>query len=145
MFAFVFGGVLYGAVETAWRGYTHPTMLFVGGVCFAAIYAIDRKCGKLPIYMEALIGGGLITTAELLSGCLFNLWLRMDVWDYSGQPLNLLGQICALYSLYWAILSPAAFFLCRVLGEAVGDGHSASAAGSTSSEYSSSPPSSPSL
>lgn len=133
MSAFVFGGVLYGAVETLWRGYTHPTMLIVGGICFAVIYELGCVFGRRPILTEAVTGAVVITSAELISGCICNLWLGMDVWDYSDRALNLYGQICALYSLYWAILSPAAFYLCRVICLAVGDdAHSASAAASAS-------------
>lgn len=140
IFAFAFGGVTYGAVETVWRGYTHPTMLIVGGICFAAIYEVERAVKRLPIWAEAVIGAVIITSAELLSGCICNLWLGLNVWDYSDCALNLYGQICVRYSLYWAAISPAAFYLCRVLKTAVGDdAYSASATESSSAKDSSSP------
>ena len=34
---FLFGGVSYLLVEMAYRGYTHWTMLLVGGTCFVLL------------------------------------------------------------------------------------------------------------
>jgi uncharacterized membrane protein len=34
------------------------------------------------------------------------------VWDYSGLPLNLLGQICLLYTIIWFTLCIPAYLLC---------------------------------
>ena len=50
------------------------------------------------------MGAAVITSVELIFGCICNLWLRMNVWDYSYIPLNLEGQICLLYTVLWAIL-----------------------------------------
>lgn len=124
--AFLFGGAVYGAIETLWRGHTHPTMILVGGVCFAAMYFIRLRF-RPSLIAAAAAGCAVITSAELLSGCIFNLWLGLDVWDYGGEPFNLLGQICLRYCIYWAILSVPAFAMCGVLEKAVGD-YSASAA-----------------
>lgn len=132
--AFVFGGTVYGAVETLWRGHTHPTMLLVGGVCFAVMYGINTHFRPRTL-AAALIGCTVITSAELLSGCIFNLWLGLDVWDYSGMRCNLFGQICLRYSVYWALLSMPAFRLCGILEKAV---YSASAAPASSSAENSS-------
>ncbi len=128
--AFAFGGILYGAVETLWRGYTHPTMLFAGGVSFAALYFIDGKRPSLSIWQRMLCGAFVITLTELTFGLLLNTLLGLRVWDYSGRRLHLWGQICALYSGYWALLSVPAFGLCRLLRRALGQvDHSASASG----------------
>ena len=115
--AFAFGGAVYGAVETLWRGHTHPTMLFVGGFCFFVMYRINLKMRPNAI-RAAFIGGAVITSAELLSGCVLNLWLGLNVWDYSGLRFNLAGQICLLYSFFWMLLSVPAFALCGVLEKA---------------------------
>ena len=47
---------------------------------------------------------------EFLSGCVLNLWLCLDVWDYSGLPGNVLGQICPAYGLLWFLLMPFAIW-----------------------------------
>lgn len=115
--AFALGGTAYGAVETLWRGHTHPTMIFVGGLCFFAMYRINQAL-RPNVIRAAVIGGAVITTTELLSGCILNLWLEFDVWDYSGLRFNLAGQICLLYSFLWMILSVPAFALCSVFEKA---------------------------
>lgn len=135
--AFVFGGVVYGAVETLWRGHTHPTMLFVGGVCFFAMYLMNKRSRPKP-WLAAVYGCAVITTAELLSGVVFNLWLGLDVWDYSALPFNLSGQICLRYSFFWAVLSVPAFKMCGLLEKAVTDAGNYSAASEASASENSS-------
>lgn len=72
-----------------------------GGLCFWGMAA----CRDRPLWAAALLGAGLITGVEFLSGCVLNLWLRWAVWDYSRLPGNLLGQICLPYSLMWCLLA----------------------------------------
>ena len=62
--------------------------------------------------LRGLTGSLIITSVELLFGCIFNIWLKMNVWDYSRFRLNLLGQICLLYSTLWGILSIPVSVLC---------------------------------
>ncbi len=112
----MFGGAVYGAIETIWRGYTHPTMIVLGGACMTVISAVRRKFRPHPI-ASAAIGSLIITTGELVTGCICNLWLGLDVWDYSDVRYNLLGQICLRYSLYWALLSVPAFTLAGVIDD----------------------------
>ena len=39
--------------------------------------------------------------------------MHMNVWDYSGFPLNIMGQVCLLYSVLWGLLSIVAIPLYR--------------------------------
>ena len=96
------GGLGYYCIELAWRGWSHPSMVAVGGLCFLGIGRIQPK---KPLWQRALLGAGLITGVEFLSGCVLNLWLRWAVWDYSRMPGNLLGQVCLPYSLMWCLLA----------------------------------------
>ncbi len=45
-------------------------------------------------FFKCIISGGIITAVEFAFGCIFNLWLGLNVWDYSDVPYNVLGQIC---------------------------------------------------
>lgn len=76
-------------------------MVAVGGLCFLGMGHLPDR----PLWQRALLGAGLITGVEFLSGCVLNLWLRWSVWDYSRLPGNLLGQICLPYSLMWCLLA----------------------------------------
>lgn len=52
-----------------------------------------------------------ITLIEFISGCVINIWLNLGVWDYSNQALNILWQVCLLYSGFWYLLSIVAIVL----------------------------------
>lgn len=105
MMLFSIGAVGYGLLEVLWRGYTHWSMLGAGGICFVFFAKIGEKIKSGGIILKAIIGSGFITSIELIFGVIFNIILKKNVWDYSKLPLNLGGQVCALYSFIWAILS----------------------------------------
>ncbi len=104
-FVFMFGAVLYSFIEVAFRGFTHWTMTVTGGGLFLLIYLINIRLENRSLLLKCVAGSALITAVEFAVGCIVNLWLRMDVWDYSDRPLNILGQICPLFTIIW-------FFLC---------------------------------
>ena len=103
---FYIGGVLYVAVELAYRGWSHPTMFLLGGLCFVLAGDLGRRSG-LGLGGRAVLGAGVITVLELLTGLVVNRWLGLGVWDYSTQPGNLLGQICPGFCLAWVPLAGA--------------------------------------
>ena len=106
------GGLLYIILELVWRGHSHWTMFALGGLCFALIGLINELIPWcMPLWKQALIGAAIITGLEFLTGCIVNLGLGWHVWDYSGMPLNLLGQICILYILLWIPVSIIAIIL----------------------------------
>lgn len=60
---------------------------------------------NLSILSKAFIGCIMITVTEFSAGILLNKILKLNVWDYSSTPFNLLGQICLPYCIAWFILS----------------------------------------
>lgn len=106
------GGILYGCIEILYRGYTHWTMVVLGGALFLVLGGFNEWLSwDMPLPLQALLGAAVVTGAEFLTGCVVNLWLGWGVWDYSGMPFNLLGQICLPFSLLWVPLSGAAIVL----------------------------------
>lgn len=102
----VIGGLLYIALELLWRGYSHWTMCILGGLCFVALGLINEVLPwDMPLWQQILFGACLITVLEFLTGCVVNLWLGWAVWDYSGLPGNIMGQICPQYCLLWMPVS----------------------------------------
>lgn len=112
---FGIGAAGYSLLEILWRGYTHWSMALAGGGCFAALYRIDRQLTRAAAWLKAAAGCALITAVEFAVGCVVNLWLRWNVWDYSERFGNLFGQICPLFSLIWFAVSLAVFPVCAVL------------------------------
>lgn len=102
---FVLGGTGYALIELLWRGRTHFSMIIAGGICFISFSLIADMFREKPILYKAVLCSLSVTTVELIFGVIFNIILKMNVWDYSKMPLNLFGQICPLYSLLWGGLS----------------------------------------
>ena len=112
MFLGAIGGLLYIGLELLWRGHSHWTMFFLGGACFVSIGLINELIPWcMPIWKQVTIGVAIITAFEFLTGCVVNLWLGWNVWDYSGMPMNLLGQICVPYMLLWIPVAVLAIVL----------------------------------
>lgn len=104
----VLGGLAYVGVELLWRGHSHWTMALLGGLCFVAIGLLNEGLYPPSLPVQMLMGAAIVTVAELLTGLIVNVWLGLDVWDYSGMPLNLWGQICLPYSCAWVLLAGVA-------------------------------------
>ena len=106
------GGIIYGLIECLSRGYTHWTMVVLGGICFVAVGLLNEVIPwEMPLVAQMLCGCIIITTLEFVTGYIVNIQLGWAVWDYSDRWGNLLGQICPLYSFYWFLLSAIAIVL----------------------------------
>lgn len=100
------GGLLYVLIEFMWRGYSHWTMFFVGGISFWMIGCINEYIEwDIPLWKQMGIGALIVTCIEFLSGFLINIVLGWQVWDYSDLPFNVLGQICLPFSIIWFFVS----------------------------------------
>lgn len=100
------GGLLYGLLEILWRGYTHWSMvLLAAALCIPLDLANERLPWDMPLWLQAALGGFVITAAELLAGLILNMWLGLGVWDYSRLPWNLWGQVCLRYTVLWCVLA----------------------------------------
>lgn len=112
---FTVGGAAYVGLELAWRARSHWTMFCLGGGCFLAIGQLGRVRPKLSLTARAVIGSGICTMGELLTGMLFNGDYR--IWDYRAAPCNYHGQICLPFSLLWVPVSGLAAVLFAHLDE----------------------------
>ncbi|WP_125140007.1 putative ABC transporter permease [Clostridium transplantifaecale] len=100
------GGLLYVILELLWRGWSHWSMFILGGICFIALGLINEVFPwDMPLWKQMLTGACLVTALEFITGCIVNLWLGWDVWDYSNLPGNILGQICPQFFVVWIFVS----------------------------------------
>ncbi|ODR42179.1 hypothetical protein BEI59_32080 [Eisenbergiella tayi] len=106
------GGLLYVLCELVFRGRSHWTMFVVGGLCFWLIGLINEVIPwNMPVWLQCIIGAVIITTVEFIAGCIINIWLGWQVWDYSGLPFNILGQVCLPFTVLWTFLSAVCIIL----------------------------------
>ena len=112
-FLFLVGGRLYTWIEILWRGHTHWTMFILGGLCFVNMGQLNEHVfpWDLPLSVQSVISAVMVTIFEFITGCIVNIWLGWQVWDYSSLPFNLYGQICLYFFLLWIPLSMAGIIL----------------------------------
>lgn len=106
------GALIYSLLEIMWRGFTHWTMTLTGGACLACIYFLDGILEGERMWKKCFAGCAVITLLEFAVGCVVNLRLGWNVWDYSSRPANIMGQICPSFCAIWFALSVPAFKIC---------------------------------
>lgn len=100
------GGLVYLGIEFAFRGYSHWTMFFVGGLAFIACGLINEILyWDTPLPVQMLYGSVMITLIEFISGYVINIVFGLGVWDYSNLPFNIMGQVCPQFMLAWFFLA----------------------------------------
>ncbi|MCM1236871.1 MAG: putative ABC transporter permease [Ruminococcus flavefaciens] len=114
------GGLLYIIFEILFRGYTHWTMFIVGGICGYLVEELDDILPwNMPFVIQCVLGGLTITMVEFISGCIINIWLEWNVWDYSKLPFNLLGQVCLSFTALWILVCAIWIPLCDYINYAL--------------------------
>lgn len=105
-------GAVYFFLEVAWKTlWGEPESISWTMFLLAILLAVPlERFGaelpwEMPLALQALICGTAITGAELAAGLVLNVWLRMDVWDYSHMQGNLWGQVCPQFWALWCVLS----------------------------------------
>lgn len=97
------GAAGYGLLELLWRGWTHWTMLVVGGLCLLVMYGLANDT-KFPYWQVWVLSAVFITTAEFVSGSIVNIALgwRCGItppcpaisWDRSARSIVCYGLDC---------------------------------------------------
>lgn len=116
---FMSGCCIYPTLEVIWRSHTHASMAIAGGL---SLLFINQVCCEWlrskPLLLRCFAGALIITVVELIIGLVVNSALKMDVWDYSSMPLNILGQICLPFTFLWLGLSLPAMSFCDLCAKA---------------------------
>ena len=106
------GGFTYYNIELIYRGYSHISMFLLASFLFIIIGLINEFLSwDTPLFIQSIIGAIIVTVFEFITGCIVNLWLGLNIWDYSNEPLNVMGQICLPFTLIWIVLSCIAIIL----------------------------------
>lgn len=102
---FAIFGISYVSLELLYRGHSHITMFFVGGLCGLLIGLINEYTPKMPVILQMIIGTIIVTLFELITGYILNIKLGLNIWDYSNLMFNYKGQISLIFSMLWFLLS----------------------------------------
>lgn len=113
---FVIGAFAYGIIEITARGYTHISMGLLGGLSMLVIHISNsaRREG-MNYVLQIFVITVFITSIELITGEILNVMLGMRIWDYSQVPLNVDGQICPRFSVFWLMLAVIGIFVDDVI------------------------------
>ncbi len=121
-FIFIEGGLLYSYIEVCFKNCTGHnegiswTMGIVGGLVFLITGLINKIfTPEMPLYLQDIIGAVACTILEFISGLVLNKLFRLNIWDYSDLPGNILGQICPQFFLIWILLALIAIFLDDII------------------------------
>lgn len=114
MLLWSWGGTVYFLLEVVFKTLRgEPEQISWTMLVLAVILTIPvERCGEqlpweVPLWLQALACALLVTAVELVAGVILNIWLGLDIWDYSHLPFNLWGQVCPQFSAVW-------WFLCLV-------------------------------
>ena len=107
-----FGGMLYFFMEIVYRGYSYFASFLMGFVAFILCGLLNEILDwDTSLLLQMFIGSIGIIVIEFFTGCIVNLWLGLNQWDYSNLPFNLWGQICLLFYFIWYALAGVAIVL----------------------------------
>lgn len=123
LFIFTLGGVLYYSFELFFRGFSHWSMFLLGGLCFLFFAQQGLWTGwREPLWKQVLWCLVFVISCEFITGILVNKIMGWNVWDYSDQPFQLMGQICLPFAVIFAGLCAvgilmSGFLLFALYGE----------------------------
>ena len=111
------GGSIYYLIEFIYKtfisgGILHWSMFLLGGLCFLIIGALNEKLPwEMSIVKQGLIGAIIVTVLEFVFGIILNIILKLNIWNYSHLPLNIMGQVCLPFTIAWFFLALIAIML----------------------------------
>ena len=98
---FLIMGFTYYCLEILFDGDSHWSMFVLGGICGISIGLLNefKLTWDMPLWQQILWGEVIVLPLEFITECIVNIWLGLNVWDYSNLPFNILGQVSLLFAL----------------------------------------------
>ena len=107
---------MYVTFEVFFRERSHVSMFILAGLVFIIVGLLNELWDwNTSLIAQVFVGVCIATAGEFITGCIVNLSLHLNVWDYSNLPGNILGQICPQFILLWVPLILLAIILDDVI------------------------------
>ena len=109
-------GFIYCMIEILFRGWSHWSMFVLTG--FLGVFCVDSINNTLSFdcdyIVQILISTILCTIGEGISGIILNIWLQLNVWDYSKMAFGtfFFGQCNVLFCFAWMLIISIIIFYC---------------------------------
>ena len=109
-------GFIYCMIEILFRGWSHWSMFVLAG--FLGVFCVDSINNTLSFdcdyIVQILISTILCTIGEGISGIILNIWLQLNVWDYSKMTFGtfFFGQCNVLFCFAWMLIISIIIFYC---------------------------------
>lgn len=109
-------GFIYCMIEILFRGWSHWSMFVLTG--FLGVFCVDSINNTLSFdcdyIVQILISTILCTIGEGISGIILNIWLQLNVWDYSKITFGtfFFGQCNVLFCFAWMLIISIIIFYC---------------------------------
>ena len=109
-------GFIYCMIEILFRGWSHWSMFVLAG--FLGVFCIDSINNVLSFdcdyIVQILISTILCTIGEGISGIILNVWLQLNVWNYSKMTFGtfFFGQCNVLFCFAWMLIISIIIFYC---------------------------------
>lgn len=86
------------------RGFMHGPFLpiYGSGAIVVLIFTLPFRTEAVKVFFVGMVSATLL---EYFTGVVMEKLFHVRYWDYSNQPLNLNGHICATSSIAWGIFS----------------------------------------
>lgn len=109
-------GFIYCMIEILFRNWSHWSMFVLTG--FLGVFCVDSINNTLSFdcdyIVQILISTVLCTIGEGISGIILNIWLQLNVWDYSKMTFGtfFFGQCNVLFCFAWMLIISIIIFYC---------------------------------
>ncbi len=115
-FLWLLGGSFYYSFEILFRGFSHWSMFVLGGLCMV-FFAFQGQAmhWREPMWIQVMRCTIFVTAGEFITGILVNKWFKLEVWDYSDQPFQVLGQVCLPFAVIFSGLCAVGIVLSGYL------------------------------
>ena len=98
------------------RGFSHWSMFLLGGICFVFFAQQGIWTGwSAPLWKQVGWCVIFVTACEFITGILVNKVMRWNVWDYTDQPFQVMGQICLPFTIIFSGLCAIGILLSGYL------------------------------